>query len=68
MIIALVTRVVAGFIHVFSGPDHPAALDPFSVTENRKTWLLGLKWGIGHSLGVLAIGVLIVFFQGYDQH
>ena len=56
----LLIGFAAGLVHVFTGPDHLAALAPFAVRkENTATWHLGLRWGIGHAVGVAFIGVLI---------
>lgn len=47
-----------GALHVLSGPDHLAALAPFSVEARRRAWLLGLRWGIGHAGGIVCVGTL----------
>ena len=51
------TGLLAGFIHVLAGPDHLAAVAPLAVEENQRAWKLGLRWGIGHSGGVLLVGI-----------
>ena len=48
--------LLAGSLHVVTGADHLAALLPLAVGQRRGAWVLGARWGIGHSLGVLAIG------------
>lgn len=45
----------AGVVHVVSGPDHLAALSPLALARGRSAWKLGVRWGIGHSLGATAI-------------
>lgn len=52
--------LVAGALHVLSGADHLAALLPLSVGQRGKAFGLGVRWGIGHSAGVLVIGALAV--------
>jgi hypothetical protein len=52
--------VAAGAIHVVSGADHLAALLPLSVGQRGRAFGLGVRWGIGHSAGVLVIGALAV--------
>ena len=47
-----------GALHVLSGPDHLAALAPFSVEARSKAWRLGLRWGLGHSGGIVLVGAL----------
>ena len=44
--------------HVFSGPDHLAAVLPFSFHQQKRAWPLGVFWGMGHSVAVLSIGVI----------
>ena len=50
---------LAGSIHVFSGPDHLAAIAPLATRPRQKPWRVGLVWGLGHSFGVVIIGWLI---------
>jgi hypothetical protein len=52
--------LLAGSVHVVTGADHLAALLPLSVHRGRRAWRLGVTWGIGHSLGVVMIGILAV--------
>jgi hypothetical protein len=49
---------VAGAAHVLAGPDHLAALAPLSLEARRRAWRVGLKWGLGHSVGVGAVAAL----------
>lgn len=56
--ISVFTGLVAGAIHVVSGPDHLAAVAPFAAESRRKAWTVGLRWGVGHAGGVLFIGLL----------
>ncbi len=52
-------------LHVISGPDHLAAVTPLVIENNRKTWRIGLSWGVGHLVGMLVIGVLFLLFKEY---
>jgi len=61
--IAVLTGLLAGIIHVWSGPDHLAAIAPLAVRRPKQTWIPGAKWGIGHSAGVAIIGVLSLFLR-----
>ena len=47
----------AGLVHVLSGPDHLAALAPFTVDKPRRALMVGVQWAIGHSCGVALIGL-----------
>lgn len=60
----------AGAMHVFSGPDHLAAVAPLAVERKRPTWLHGLVWGLGHAAGVAMIGLLYCLFResGFVTH
>lgn len=51
------TGLLAGLVHVLVGPDHLAAVAPLAVEERRRAWKLGLRWGIGHSGGVMVVGI-----------
>lgn len=50
--------LLAGFVHVVSGPDHLAAIAPYAVRGKARAWRTGVRWGLGHSAGVLGVGFL----------
>ena len=50
--------LLAGFVHVLSGPDHLAAIAPYAVKGQSSAWRTGVRWGLGHSAGVLGVGLL----------
>ena len=54
---------LAGFIHVLIGPDHLAAIAPMAADRRHRAWVAGFRWGIGHTTGVLLIGVLVLIFR-----
>lgn len=58
MLISAATGLVAGLVHVVSGPDHLAAIAPLAVHRRRSAWLTGLWWGVGHSSGVWIVALL----------
>lgn len=58
MFLAPVLGLAAGFIHVLTGPDHLGAIAPLAVNERRGAWLIGVRWGLGHSLGVVVLGLV----------
>jgi hypothetical protein len=43
-----------------SGPDHLAAIAPLSADADRSQWRAGLQWGLGHTAGVMVIGLLLI--------
>jgi sulfite exporter TauE/SafE len=61
--IAFWTGLVAGIVHVWSGPDHLAAIAPLAVRRPKQTWIPGAKWGLGHSSGVAVVGVLSLLLR-----
>jgi len=58
MFVPLLTGLLAGALHVWSGPDHLAAIAPLALQQQRRPWLVGVRWGIGHSTGVAIVGAL----------
>ena len=59
---AAIAGFAAGLIHVLSGPDHLVAVAPFAAAQGRGQWRAGFRWGLGHTIGVLLIGLLLVVF------
>ncbi|MBT3207533.1 MAG: High-affinity nickel transporter [Bacteroidetes bacterium] len=57
------TGLLSSMVHVVSGPDHLAAVTPLAVDRQKRSWLVGFYWGIGHTLGILIIGILFYFFR-----
>lgn len=62
--IAALTGLFAGSLHVFAGPDHLAAVAPLSVERGKDSWSVGLRWGLGHSVGVTALGAILLCLRG----
>ena len=60
---AALAGLATGLVHVLSGPDHLAAVAPLSVGRARPQWRAGLQWGLGHTAGVMVIGLLLVSFR-----
>jgi sulfite exporter TauE/SafE len=63
-VIALVSGVAAGFVHVLLGPDHLAAVTPLAVARPRRSARAGIVWGLGHSGGVILIAILALLLRG----
>ncbi|MGE3277434.1 MAG: High-affinity nickel transporter [Vicinamibacterales bacterium] len=63
MLFALFAGLAAGLVHVLSGPDHLAAVAPLAVDGDRTHWKAGFQWGVGHTAGVLLIGLLLLGFR-----
>ena len=63
MLNSITLGFVAGAFHVVSGPDHLIAVGPLTLRRNQSSWLCGLVWGAGHSVGVGIIGLLYCLFS-----
>src|SRR5438067_13658001 len=62
--LTLLAGFASGLAHVLSGPDHLAAIAPISVKHPRRSWVAGLRWGIGHASGVCVVGALSLLLRG----
>jgi len=60
---AIFTGLIAGTVHVWSGPDHLAAIAPLAVRRTHRAWAPGLRWGLGHSAGVGLVGLLSLWLR-----
>lgn len=40
-----------------------AAVTPLAIDSKKKSWLIGLGWGLGHTIGMLIIGGLFLLFK-----
>ena len=63
MLISVLTGFAAGAVHVVGGADHLVAMAPFSLRRPWQAVKSGMAWGGGHSLGVLLLGVVAIFFK-----
>lgn len=64
LVVAALAGLLAGLVHALSGPDHLSAVAPLVIGEPRRRWRMGLFWGIGHSFGVWAVGLLALGLRG----
>ncbi|MDB6015929.1 MAG: High-affinity nickel transporter [Pedosphaera sp.] len=60
----IIGGLIAGLIHVLSGPDHLAAIAPLVMKQRQRAWLTGLRWGAGHASGVVVVGILSLLLRG----
>lgn len=63
IMIAAITGLIAGAVHVWTGPDHLTAIAPLAVRQRRRAWLPGVRWGFGHSAGVALVGLLSLWLR-----
>lgn len=61
--LSLLAGFAAGAGHVLSGPDHLAAVAPLAAQSRGKAWQAGLRWGLGHTTGVLLVGLLFLVLR-----
>ena len=61
--IAVLTGLIAGAVHVVSGPDHLTAVAPLAVRRPERAWVPGMRWGLGHSAGVALVGLLSLWLR-----
>lgn len=57
------TGITLGFIHVLTGPDHLSAIATLSANvgnANGVAFWLGVRWGIGHSAGLITVGTVFI--------
>lgn len=59
----LFAGLFAGALHVISGPDHLAAIAPLSAERGPGSARLGFRWGLGHSGGVVLVGLLALLLR-----
>lgn len=59
----ILTGILAGTIHVWTGPDHLTAIAPLAVRRPHRSWIPGLRWGFGHSAGVAVVGLLFLVLR-----
>ena len=52
--------LLAGAIHVISGPDHLLALAPYSFEAKDNRHWIGVKWGLGHGFGIAIMAFAVL--------
>lgn len=58
------TGIALGCIHILTGPDHLSALATLSVGSSWRSFSLGVRWGCGHSLGLVIMAIVFVTLDG----
>lgn len=56
----VLTGLSLGMLHVLAGPDHLSALATLSVGNSWKAMTLGIRWGLGHSTGLVVVAFIII--------
>ena len=60
----IITGMSMGLLHVLAGPDHLSALAALAVGTSWKAFMLGFRWGIGHSSGLVVVAVVFISLKG----
>ena len=60
----LATSVALGVVHVLTGPDHLSALIALSATGGWRSFSLGIRWGCGHTTGLVVIAAAFFGLNG----
>ena len=63
--LTFLTGFIASIAHVATGPDHLAAVTPLAIDSRKKSWIVGFLWGLGHTTGMLLIGLLFILFKEF---
>lgn len=58
------TGMLFGLIHVLTGPDHLSALATLSAGSSWRSFALGIRWGCGHSIGLIVMAVVFIALDG----
>ncbi|OWZ18784.1 hypothetical protein PHMEG_0007067 [Phytophthora megakarya] len=58
------TGMLFGLIHVLTGPDHLSALATLSAGSSWRSFALGMRWGCGHSIGLIVMAVVFISLDG----
>eukprot|EP00300_Choanocystis_sp_HF-7_P010329 c16892_g1_i1.p1 GENE.c16892_g1_i1~~c16892_g1_i1.p1 ORF type:complete len:297 (-),score=48.03 c16892_g1_i1:88-978(-) len=53
-----------GVVHVLSGADHICVLATLSVNGSFKAFWLGVRWALGHSMGLFVVAVVFMSLKG----
>ncbi|CAH0478251.1 unnamed protein product [Peronospora belbahrii] len=58
------TGMLFGLIHVLTGPDHLSALATLSAGSSWRSFALGIRWGCGHSIGLVLMAIIFIALDG----
>jgi hypothetical protein len=58
------TGCTLGLLHVLAGPDHLSALAALAVGTSWRAFMLGFRWGVGHSTGLIVVAIVFIALKG----
>jgi hypothetical protein len=57
-----------GIVHVLTGPDHLSAIATLSANVgNFQSFWYGVRWGIGHSIGLVVVGSIFIILSNHND-
>mmetsp|Transcript_26881 Transcript_26881/g.45333 ORF Transcript_26881/g.45333 Transcript_26881/m.45333 type:complete len:326 (-) Transcript_26881:26-1003(-) len=62
--VLVATGFSMGLLHVLAGPDHLSALAALAVGTSWRAFMLGFRWGIGHSTGLVVVAIVFIVLKG----
>uniref|UniRef100_A0AAV1TD50 Nickel/cobalt efflux system n=1 Tax=Peronospora matthiolae TaxID=2874970 RepID=A0AAV1TD50_9STRA len=60
----ILTGTLFGLVHVLTGPDHLSALATLSAGTSWRSFSLGIRWGCGHSIGLIVMAIVFIALDG----
>ena len=57
--------LLAGTLHLLSGPDHLVTVLPIGLEARERGWRVALQWGIGHALGIMGVALAAYGLRGW---
>lgn len=64
MFTLMLTGLAMGVVHVLAGVDHLSALATLSVGSSWRALKLGIRWGLGHSAGLVLVTAVFLLLKG----
>ena len=61
MTVAVLYGAGSGMLHAVTGPDHVLSLGPVALRQPRRSWRIGLAWGVGHAVGTLLLALPVLW-------
>ena len=61
--LSFLAGLAAGAAHVVTGPDHWVAVTPLSIAQPQRALRVGVRWGLGHAVGILFLGALGLYLR-----